>query len=267
LEIEAQTVWHPTNTALAQKAPAIHVEGVSKIFPLPTEKRDTLKENVLHYFRQKGGLKTGSNKAYQEFHALRDVNLRVGHGEFLGIVGKNGSGKSTLLKILAGIYTASSGNVSVSGRVAPFLELGIGFQSELSARDNIRINATLLGMDGEQINNKFQNIVDFAEIHDFLGLKLKNYSSGMRARLAFAIAKEADADIYLCDEVLAVGDEAFQQKCIKVFKEWHAAGKTIILVSHNSGIVRDLCTRAVLLKNGTVTIDGAPSDVIDLYQS
>jgi ABC-type polysaccharide/polyol phosphate transport system ATPase subunit len=241
---------------------AIHAFGVSKTFLLPTEKRDTLKENVLHYFRHRRGLKRA---AFSDFHALQDVNLRVDCGEFLGVVGKNGSGKSTLLKILAGIYSPSSGRVSVDGKVAPFLELGIGFQPELSARDNIRINATLLGMDRDQIRESFNIIVEFAEIREFLDLKLKNFSSGMRARLAFAIAKEADADIYLCDEVLAVGDEAFQQKCIRVFKEWHLAGKTIVLVSHNSDMVRDLCTRAVLIENGRIVADGLPANVVNSY--
>ena len=170
-----------------------------------------------------------------------------------------------LLKIIGGIYKANEGDVKVSGSIAPFLELGIGFQPELTARENIIINATLMGLNRKQITERFQEIVDFAEIENFLDLKIKNYSSGMRARLAFAIAKEADADIYLCDEMLAVGDEAFQQKCIEVFKDLKRKGKTIVLVSHNSEQIKSLCTRAVLLDEGKIIMEDTPDKVIDAY--
>lgn len=236
--------------------PSIQITGVSKRFRLPHERRDTLKENVL---------KLGRRRTYEQFNALNDVSFGINQGDFIGIVGKNGSGKTTLLKLIAGIYKPSDGNVQVHGRIAPFLELGIGFQSELTARENIVVNATLLGLTRKQIRDKFNEIVKFAEIENFLDLKMKNYSSGMRARLAFAIAKEADADIYLCDEVLAVGDESFQRKCLEVFRQWKAQGKTIILVSHNSQQIEDLCSRVILLENGRLIKDGTPSDVVNEY--
>ncbi len=236
---------------------AIRVNGVSKRFVLPHEKRDTLKESVIHFLRR---------RTYEQFSALDGVNLDIAKGDFIGIVGKNGSGKSTLLKIIAGIYRAGDGEVHVDGSVAPFLELGIGFQQELTARENIFINGTLLGMTRKEIVGKFDRIVSFAEVENFLDLKIKNFSSGMRARLAFAIAKEADADIYLCDEVLAVGDAAFQTKCIEVFKKWHEEGKTIVLVTHDSGRVRELCNRAVVLENGRLVFDGTAGDAVDEYE-
>jgi len=236
---------------------AIRVNGVSKRFVLPHEKRDTLKESVLNFLRR---------RTYERFSALDGVSLEVGKGDFIGIVGKNGSGKSTLLKIIAGIYRAGDGEVHVDGSVAPFLELGIGFQQELTARENIFINGTLLGMTRKEIMGKFDRIVSFAEVENFLDLKIKNFSSGMRARLAFAIAKEADADIYLCDEVLAVGDAAFQTKCIEVFKKWHEEGKTIVLVTHDSGRVRELCNRAVVLESGRLVFDGSAGDADDEYE-
>lgn len=252
--------------------PAIEINGVTKTFVLPTERRDTLKENFIHAFR--GGLRRAggggrrgifSKLDYQNFEALNNVTFAVHPGEFVGIMGKNGSGKSTLLRIIAGIYRPTEGRVTINGRVAPFLELGIGFQPELTARENIRINGTLLGMTGAQIRSRFDAIVDFAEIREFLDLKVKNYSSGMRSRLAFAIAKEADADIYLCDEVLAVGDAAFQQKCIQVFRDWHAKGKTILFVSHSSELVEQLCQRVILLEEGRVVMEGNPAPVISAY--
>lgn len=205
-------------------------------------------------------------RTYERFSALDDVSLEVGKGDFIGIMGKNGSGKSTLLKIIAGIYRAGDGEVRVDGRIAPFLELGIGFQHELTARENIFINGTLLGMTRKETLRKFDDIVAFAEVENFLDLKIKNFSSGMRARLAFAIAKEADADIYLCDEVLAVGDAAFQSKCIQVFKKWHEQGKTIVLVTHDSGRVRELCNRAVVLEKGRLVFDGTAGEAVDEYE-
>lgn len=245
---------------------AIQISDITKTFVLPTERRDTLKENVLQVFR--GGIRKGLRKGmlsrmdYKNFTALGNINLQIQQGEFVGIVGKNGSGKSTLLKIIAGIYKPTKGTVEVNGRIAPFLELGIGFQPELTARENIQINGTLLGMSSQQIKNRFDAMVDFAEIREFLDLKVKNYSSGMRARLAFAIAKEADAEIYLVDEVLAVGDAEFQKKCIQIFKDWHAQGKTIIFVSHNADLVNQLCQRVIVLEDGRVVAQGTPEVVM-----
>ncbi len=235
----------------------ITLKSVSKTFILPHEKRDTLKENVLKVFKK---------RTYESFMALRDVTLDIQKGDFFGIVGKNGSGKSTLLKIIAGIYAPTSGIVKVEGSIAPFLELGVGFQEDLTGRENIFINATLLGLNKKEIKQKFADMVDFAEVPNFLDLKIKNYSSGMRARLAFAIAKEADADIYLCDEILAVGDERFQQKCFNVFWEWKRQGKTIVLVSHNAALISEFCNRAVLLEDGKIIKKGTGDDVLAEYR-
>lgn len=204
-------------------------------------------------------------RTFEHFKALDNVNLTVHQGDFIGIVGKNGSGKSTLLKVMAGIYQPDAGSLEINGTIAPFLELGIGFQPELTARENIRVNATLLGLTRKEIAQKFQQIVSFAEIEKFLDLKMKNFSSGMQARLAFAIAKEADADMYLCDEVFAVGDEAFQQKCIGVFEQWKKQGKTLILVSHNPGFITQFCSKAILLEKGKVVTSGDAETVIDEY--
>jgi len=234
----------------------VELKNIGKSFILPHEKRDTLKENVLHFLKK---------RTYEHFMALDNVTLKLGKGEFLGIIGKNGSGKSTLLKIIAGIYKPDKGVIDVNGNIAPFLELGIGFQPELTARENIMVNATLLGLTRKEIIQKFSSIVEFAEIGHFLDLKMKNFSSGMQARLAFAIAREADADLYLCDEVLAVGDEAFQQKCLEVFRNWKSQGKTMILVSHNASLITQFCTRAMLLEQGKLICSGDPETVVDEY--
>ncbi len=232
------------------------LSNVSKTFILPHEKRDTLKESFLGLLKK---------RTYERFKALENISLSLQKGDFIGIVGKNGSGKSTLLKIIAGIYQPDTGKMNIDGTIAPFLELGIGFQPELTARENIRLNATLLGLSKKEIAQKFDAIVRFAEVEKFLDLKMKNYSSGMQARLAFAIAKEADSDIYLCDEVFAVGDEAFQQKCIEVFEQWKKQGKTLILVSHNPGFITQFCSKAILLEKGKIATSGDAETVIDEY--
>ena len=236
--------------------PIVRVENVSKQFRIPHEKRDTLKENVLNFFHK---------TEYEEYQALNNINFELNPGEFFGVVGKNGSGKSTLLKLIAGIYEPSTGIVKTNGSLAPFLELGVGFQPELTARENIYMNATLLGLDRKIINRRFDQIIEFAEIENFVDLKLKNFSSGMRSRLAFAIAKEADADLYLVDEVLAVGDEQFQKKCLDVFREWKKQGKSLLFVSHNPGLVTELCDRALLLEKGHQVSIGPADKVMDEY--
>ncbi|MCC7197182.1 ABC transporter ATP-binding protein [Candidatus Peregrinibacteria bacterium] len=236
--------------------PIVSVENVSKQFRIPHEKRDTLKENVLNFFHK---------MEYEEYQALNDINFHLSPGEFFGVVGRNGSGKSTLLKLIAGIYQPSSGTIKANGSMAPFLELGVGFQPELTARENIHMNATLLGLDRKAIERKFDQIIAFAEIENFVDLKLKNFSSGMRSRLAFAIAKEADADLYLVDEVLAVGDEQFQKKCLDVFRQWKSQGKSLLFVSHNPGLVTELCERAVLLEKGRQIAIGPADKVMDKY--
>lgn len=235
----------------------ISVQNLSKSFVVPHQKRTTLKESLTEFWRK---------SVNEKFYALSDVNFQVEAGEFIGLIGSNGSGKSTLLKLLAKIYKPDAGQITVNGRIAPLLELGIGFQQDLSARDNIYINAALLGLHSSKIRKLLPEIVEFAEIGHFLDLKIKNYSSGMRQRLAFAIAAHLDADIYLCDEVFAVGDESFQNKCLAIFKRWREQGKTIVLVSHNTAQIAELCDRTILLKNGQIIAEGNPQEVVSIYQ-
>lgn len=232
------------------------VNNLSKSFLIPHQRRTTLKENFVDFLRP---------NVYEKFKALDNISFQIKKGEFWGIVGPNGSGKSTLLKILAKIYQPDSGQIQVNGRIAPLLELGIGFKEELSARENIFISGALLGLSRLQIKQRFNHILEFAGIAHFIDLKLKNFSSGMRQRLAFAIAAQIDADIYLCDEVFAVGDEVFQQKCLDTFKLWQAEGKTIILVSHNSGLIEQFCDQALFLDQGQVKAIGSAKNVIAVY--
>ncbi len=232
--------------------------GLNKQFVVPHQKRTTLKESFINIFRP---------RTFEKFIALKNINLEISKGEFTAIIGPNGSGKSTLLKVLAQIYQPNQGSIQVNGSIAPLLELGIGFQGELTARENIYLNAALLGFNKKQIHQKFPHIIEFSEIGNFIDLKVKNFSSGMRARLAFAIARELDADIYLCDEVFAVGDQSFQQKCLNTFTEWKAQGKNIILVTHNLDFVNKYADRAIYLANGIMLADGKPQIVIQAYQS
>ena len=196
---------------------------------------------------------------------MKDIDLDVYKGEFLGIMGRNGSGKSTLLKILAGIYEPTSGSVKVTGSVVPFLELGVGFNAELSGRENVFLNGIILGMSKDKLKKKYDEIVAFAELEKFMDMPLKNYSSGMQVRLAFSIAIMADADIYILDEVLAVGDVEFQKKCFDVFRNYKEQKKTVILVTHAAGSVKDFCTRAVFLKDGVFQVQGDVDEVIEAY--
>src|SRR4051812_41011421 len=212
----------------ADQLPAVVVDGVSKQFRVPREQVHTLKERVLHPFRRAGD---------ETFDALTDVSFSVQPGEFFGIVGRNGSGKSTLLKCLAGIYRVDDGQIYVDGRLSTFIELGVGFNPDLAARENVMLNAVMLGVPAREARLRFDEIIAFAELEEFIDLKLKNYSSGMMVRLAFATAIQADADILLIDEVLAVGDASFQQKCFDVFFRLKAEGKTILFVTHDMGSV------------------------------
>ncbi len=241
----------------------ISLQNLSKSFLVPHQRRTTLKDSFVEFLAV--GLWQKSEN--EKFYALRDIDLQIQRGEFIGIIGANGSGKSTLLKLLAGIYRQDQGQIQVNGTIAPLLELGIGFQQDLSARDNIFINAALLGLSSKETHRLLPDIVEFAEIGHFLDLKIKNYSSGMRQRLAFAIAAHVDADIYLCDEVFAVGDESFQAKCLRVFQLWREAGKTILLVSHNTTQIAGICDRAVLLREGRIMADGNAPEVVALYQT
>jgi ABC-type polysaccharide/polyol phosphate transport system ATPase subunit len=236
--------------------PALSVHGLSKTFRLPHELRTTVREYFVHPFQR---------VRYEVQHALTDVSFEVEEGEFFGIIGPNGSGKSTLLKIVSGIYPADAGSVRVTGRLSPFIELGVGFNPELNARDNIRINGTLLGLTPQQLEEKLDEIVAFAELERFVDQRLKNYSSGMQVRLAYSIAIQVPFEILLLDEVLAVGDENFQHKCFATFEDMRRAGKTILLVTHDLRSVTRLCDRALLLRAGAVQALGEPYDVVETY--
>jgi ABC-type polysaccharide/polyol phosphate transport system ATPase subunit len=236
---------------------AIEVAGVTKSFRIPHEQRVFFKEYFLHPFRR---------TTYELNDALRNVTFTVEAGEFFGVAGPNGSGKSTLLRILAGIYVPDAGVVHVNGLLSPFIELGVGFNLELNARDNIRINSTLAGLSKRQIDQRFEQILEFSELERFVDQKLKNYSSGMLVRLAYAIAIQLPFDVLLLDEVLAVGDESFQEKCFATFESFKDEGKTVVFVSHSLELIERFCDRALLLRDGIVQAFGSPAEVIDVYR-
>ncbi|MGQ9412795.1 ABC transporter ATP-binding protein [Streptococcus pluranimalium] len=236
---------------------AVKVEHVSKYFKLPTESTYSLRTAVVNRFK---GI-----KGYREQHVLKDINFEVNKGDFFGIVGRNGSGKSTLLKIISQIYTPEKGSVSIDGKLVSFIELGVGFNPELTGRENVYMNGAMLGFTTEEVDNMYDDIVEFAELRDFMNQKLKNYSSGMQVRLAFSVAIKAQGDILILDEVLAVGDEAFQRKCNDYFMERKASGKTTILVTHDMGAVKKYCNKAVLIEDGLVKAYGDPDDVANQY--
>jgi ABC-type polysaccharide/polyol phosphate transport system ATPase subunit len=237
-------------------ASAVSLSHVTKTFRLPHHQYHTLKERALHPFRR---------RAFDELRAVNDISLDIATGEFFGIVGRNGSGKSTLLKCLAGIYDIDSGRLEVRGRLSPFIELGVGFNPELNARDNAIINAIMLGLSRKEAERRLDDIVAFAELEEFMDLKLKNYSSGMQVRLAFSVAIQVDADIVLIDEVLAVGDASFQQKCFDQFTRLKAAGRTIVFVTHDMGSVARFCDRAMLLERGDLVDIGNPASIARQY--
>jgi ABC-type polysaccharide/polyol phosphate transport system ATPase subunit len=236
--------------------PAIVVDRVSKTFRVPEERTHTLKERVLHPRRR---------SRHEAFTALRDVSFAIEQGEFFGIVGRNGSGKSTLLKCLAGIYGVDRGRIWCDGRMSTFIELGVGFNPDLAALDNVVMNGIMLGLSPREARARYEQIIEFAELEEFQELKLKNYSSGMHVRLAFSVAIQVDADILLIDEVLAVGDAAFQQKCFDVFNEMRDSGRTIVFVTHDMGSVNRFCHRAALLERGDLVALGPPREVADRY--
>ena len=235
---------------------AVTVQGIKKSFRLPHEKQSSLKQAVLN-FRQ--------TKSYEVLDVLKDVSFEVRQGEFFGIVGRNGSGKSTLLKTIAGIYIPSSGTVTLNGLLTPFIELGIGFNPELTGRDNVYLNGAIFGMSRKQVVEKYDEIVAFSELERFMDQKLKNYSSGMQVRLAFSIAVQARGQILLLDEVLAVGDAKFQQKCYDYFDELKRQGQTVIFISHDMGGVKRFCDRAMMLKDGKIAKIGNVEEVAELY--
>lgn len=235
---------------------AVKVEGLNKTFKLPHIKRTSVKSLVIDLFRRRG---------YEKQHVLKDVSFEIKRGEFFGIVGRNGSGKSTLLKLLAGIYTPDSGNVQINGSLTPFIELGVGFNPELTGRENVFLNGALLGFSRKQMAGMYGDIVEFAELERFMDQKLKNYSSGMQVRLAFSIAIRAKSDILLIDEVLAVGDALFQQKCYNYFDQLKKSGRTVVFISHDLGAVESFCDRALLIDQSKIVAKGTPHEVTHAY--
>jgi ABC-type polysaccharide/polyol phosphate transport system ATPase subunit len=246
----------PARRDIATAADVVVARGVSKSFHRPYEQVHTLKERVLRSFR---------HRDMESFDALRDVSFSVKQGEFFGIVGRNGSGKSTLLKCMAGIYSTDRGEIEIGGRLSTFIELGVGFNPDLAARDNVILNGIMLGLTPREARRRFDAVIEFAELEEFVDLKLKNYSSGMQVRLAFSVMIQVDADVLLIDEVLAVGDAAFQQKCFDVFYRLKDEGKTILFVTHDMPAVQRFCDRAVLLERGVVRLIGDPERVANHY--
>lgn len=237
---------------------AVQVKDLRKSFKLPTERAWGLKQTIFN--RLKGV------KGYRKQEVLRGISFEVKKGEFLGIVGRNGSGKSTLLKLLSEIYTPDSGSVKINGTLVPFIELGVGFNPELTGRENVYLNGALLGFSNSEMDEMYEEIVKFAELEQFMDQKLKNYSSGMQVRLAFSIAIRAHGDILILDEVLAVGDAAFQEKCNDYFKSLHG-NQTVILVTHSMDNVMRFCDRAILIEDGKIACEGKPEKVTKAYNA
>lgn len=237
----------------------ISVKDVSMVFNLATEKVDSLKEYVLKLLKRE--------LMVQKFYALRNINLEIRRGESVALIGVNGSGKSTLLKVIAGVLHPTTGSVHVNGSIAPMIELGAGFDPELTARENVFLNGAVLGHDRKFMEEHFKSIIDFAELWDFVDVPVKNYSSGMVARLGFAIATEIRADVLIVDEVLAVGDFRFQEKCKKRMAELMSGGTTLLFVSHNTEQVRQLCKKAVWIKKGTIQMTGDVDEVCACYEA
>jgi ABC-type polysaccharide/polyol phosphate transport system ATPase subunit len=236
---------------------AIRAETLHKTFRIPNEAVHTLKERAIHPFRRRG---------FEELRALDGVSVDVGQGEFFGIVGRNGSGKTTLMKCLAGIYHVDDGEIWIRGRLAPFIELGVGFNPDLTARDNVLINAIMFGLTPAQAGERYDSIIEFAELERFVDLKLKNYSSGMQVRLAFSVMTHVEADVLLIDEVLAVGDSSFQRKCQEALLAAQNAGTSIVFVTHDMNAVQRFCDRAMLLDQGRVVAIGEPGPVARAYE-
>lgn len=234
---------------------AINIQGVSKLFRL--QKQRTFKELLPAL--------AGGQKAVETFWALQDINLEIKKGETVGIIGPNGAGKSTLLKLMAGVTKPTTGEIKINGQIAPLIELGAGFHPELTGRENVTLNGVILGLSKKEIEKKFKEIVDFAELWEFIDQPIKHYSSGMYLRLAFSVAVHTSPDILLIDEILAVGDSSFQAKCFAKMEEFKKAGVTIILVSHSLGQIQSFCTRAVYLDEHRIIMDGGVKEVSEKY--
>ncbi len=236
---------------------AVKIEHVSKDFLLPHEKVTTAKRAFTTLFKH--------DRTKEVQHALHDISFEIKKGEFFGIVGRNGSGKSTLLKIIAGIYQPTNGSIRVNGRLVPFIELGVGFSPELTGRENVYLNGAMLGFSKKQIDKNYSQIVEFAELEKFMDQKLKNYSSGMQVRLAFACATMANPEVLVVDEVLAVGDSEFQRKCFDYFKSLKKKNTTVIFVTHDMNAVKEFCDRAVMIEKSKLTYQGDPKDIAREY--
>jgi ABC-2 type transport system ATP-binding protein len=239
---------------------AISVEGVHKSFKLPHNRQNSIKGSIIN-------LVAKGDRSFETQEVLKDISFQIKKGEFFGIVGRNGSGKSTLLKMLAGIYTPTSGKIIVNGSLTPFIELGVGFNPELTGRENVFLNGALLGFNDKEVDGMYDEIVRFAELERFMDQRLKNYSSGMQVRLAFSIAIRARSEILLLDEVLAVGDAAFQAKCYDYFYELRQKGATVIFVSHDRSSLERFCTNGILIDNGRILCSGNIGDVLESYTS
>ncbi len=244
---------------MASRSIAIYVDSVTQRFRVIHERPDTLRELFSRFFQ--------TQISYHDLEAVSNVSFEVRRGEMLGIIGRNGSGKSTLLKLIAGIYKPTSGTVRVEGSIAPLLELGAGFHAELTGRENILLNGLLLGYSKREMKSREASIIEFAELGEFIDAPVKQYSSGMYTRLAFSVATEVNPDILLVDEILAVGDTPFQQKCFERLNQFRHAGKTILFVTHSAQQVLSFCDRVVLLENGKMLFNGEPEQGLELYES
>lgn len=242
---------------MSEREIAVKVQDLTKSFKIPLEASSGIKQKLINTLK--------GRKGYRDFTPLNDISFEIEKGDFFGIVGRNGSGKSTLLKTIAGIYTPTKGAVHISGTLIPFIELGVGFNPELTGRENVFLNGALLGFSHDEMEAMYDDIVEFAELEDFMDERLKNYSSGMQVRLAFSIAIRAQGDILLLDEVLAVGDEAFQKKCFQYFESLKNSGSTVILVTHDMGAVQKFCTKAMLINSGNIEAVGDPYEIAAKY--
>lgn len=248
-----------TSNAPVASTPVIRLENVTQRFRLIQERPDTVRELFSKLFRRQS--------SYHDFEAVRNVSFEVPAGQMLGLIGRNGSGKSTLLKIIAGVYRPTQGKVRVNGAIAPLIELGAGFHHELTGRENILLNGLLMGYSKRDMLERQQRIIEFADIGDFIDAPVKQYSSGMYMRLAFAVATEVDPQILLVDEILAVGDEGFQEKCFERIRKFRESGKTILFVTHSMADIQEHCERALLLEQGSIVFDGRPQEAIAMYKS
>jgi ABC-type polysaccharide/polyol phosphate transport system ATPase subunit len=242
---------------MSNRPVVIDVENVTQRFRVIHERPDSLRELFARFFKQR--------MTYHDFEAVSDVSLKIRQGDMIGIVGRNGSGKSTLLKIISGVYRPTAGRLTVKGNIAPLIELGAGMHSDLTGRENILLNGLMMGYSKREMRQREESIIEFAEIGDFIDVPVKQYSSGMYMRLAFSVATEVDPDILVLDEILAVGDMQFQQKCFDRLRRFREAGKTILMVTHSMSPVEEYCNRAVLLNKGRIVLDSTPSEVVEQF--